>query len=112
MIKRRFWAVVLIVAASIVGYFVYSTENTTSNYKFKLGLDLAGGTELVYKPDLKNASTTDVQGSMDTLRDVIERRVNLFGVSEPIVRVERVGLTGAESENQLTDDLTGVSDIE
>ncbi len=112
MIKRRFWAVVLIVAASIVGYFVYSTENTTSNYKFKLGLDLAGGTELVYKPDLKNASTTDVQGSMDTLRDVIERRVNLFGVSEPIVRVERVGLTGAESENQLTVDLPGVTDIE
>ena len=112
MIKRRFWAVVLIVAASIVGYFVYSTENTTSSYKFKLGLDLAGGTELVYKPDLKNASTTDVQGSMDTLRDVIERRVNLFGVSEPIVRVERVGLTGAESENQLTVDLPGVTDIE
>src|SRR3989344_1099438 len=107
MIRRRFWATFLILAAVIVGYFVYSTENSGSKWKFKLGLDLAGGTELVYKPDLsKSTSTTgNIVDSMDTLRDVIERRVNLFGVSEPVVRVDRVGLTGAENENRLTVEL-------
>jgi len=115
MIKRRFWAVVLILISFVVGYFVYTTEkNPSSHFKFKLGLDLDGGTELVYKPDLSKASTTisDVSGSMSILRDVIERRVNTFGVSEPIVRVERVGFTGASDEEQLTVDLPGVTNID
>ena len=100
MIKRRFWAVVLILASFAVGYFVYSTENPLSGFKFKLGLDLNGGTELVYKADANKASTTpaEISSSMSVLRDVIERRINVFGVSEPVVRVERIGFTGTESE--------------
>jgi protein-export membrane protein SecD len=49
---------------------------------------------------------------MSVLRDVIERRINIFGVSEPVVRVERIGFTGAESEQQLIVELPGVTDIE
>jgi len=114
MIKRRFWAVILILASFIIGYFVYSTESGTSAWKFKLGLDLNGGTELAYKPDLTNSSSTpaEVQSSMSVLRDVIERRVNLFGVSEPVVRVERIGYTGSADEQQLIVDLPGVTDID
>ena len=114
MIKRRFWAVVLILVSFLIGYFVYSTENATSKFKFKLGLDLNGGTELVYKADLSQASTTpaEISSSMSVLRDVIERRINVFGVSEPVVRVERIGFTGAESEQQLIVELPGVTDIE
>lgn len=114
MIKRRFWAVVLILVSFLIGYFVYSTENTTSGFKFKLGLDLNGGTELVYKADLTKASSTpaEISSSMDVLRDVIERRINIFGVSEPVVRVERIGFTGADSEQQLIVELPGVTDIE
>ncbi len=114
MIKRRFWALVLILAAALIGYFVYSSENPTSSHKFRLGLDLNGGTELVYKPDLTQSSTTpeDLVSSMNVLRDVIERRVNTFGVSEPVVRVERVGFTGGQNEEQLTVELPGVTDID
>jgi preprotein translocase subunit SecD len=114
MIKRRFWAVVLILASFAVGYFVYSTENPLSSFKFKLGLDLNGGTELVYKADVNKASTTpaEISSSMNVLRDVIERRINVFGVSEPVVRVERIGFTGAESEQQLIVELPGVTDID
>src|ERR1035437_10072496 len=105
MIKRRFWAIVLILVSFLIGYFVYSTENPALGFKFKLGLDLNGGTELVYKPDLtQNSSSTpaEISSSMSVLRDVIEKRVNTFGVSEPAVRVERVGYTGAADEEQLT----------
>jgi protein-export membrane protein SecD len=114
MIKRRFWAVVLILVSFLIGYFVYSSENATSKFKFKLGLDLNGGTELVYKADLMQASSTsaEISSSMSVLRDVIERRINVFGVSEPVVRVERIGFTGAESEQQLIVELPGVTDIE
>jgi preprotein translocase subunit SecD len=114
MIKRRFWVVVLLIISALVGYFVYSTENPTSKFKFKLGLDLNGGTELVYKADLTKASSTssEIKSSMEVLRDVIEKRINVFGVSEPVVRVERIGFTGADSEQQLIVELPGVTDIE
>jgi len=114
MIKRRFWAIVLILVSFLIGYFVYTSENPTSKFKFKLGLDLNGGTELVYKADLSKATSTptEITSSMNTLRDVIERRVNAFGVSEAVVRVERIGFTGAESEQQLIVELPGVTDID
>jgi protein-export membrane protein SecD len=114
MIKRRFWAIILLLVSFAIGYFVYSTENPTSRFKFKLGLDLNGGTELVYKADLNKASSTptELKSSMETLRDVIERRVNMFGVSEAVVRVERVGLTGSDNEQQLIVELPGVTNID
>src|SRR5665213_750966 len=106
MIKRRFWAVVIILVSCAIGYFVYASQNPSSNYNFKLGLDLDGGTELVYKPDLTNSSSTpdEIVSSMAILRDVIERRINTFGVSEPIVRVEQIGFSGSPSDEQLTVD--------
>ena len=79
--KTRIIALILIVVVGLIAYFGYS-------YPFKLGLDLAGGTHLVYKADISQLSSTDVRSSMDALRDVIERRVNVFGVSEPLVQIE------------------------
>ena len=48
---------------------------------FKLGLDLQGGSHLVYLADLSNVDSKDYANSMSGLRDVIERRVNAFGIS-------------------------------
>jgi len=53
---------------------------------FKLGLDLQGGTHLIYEADLSNVK--DKTSGMEGLRDVIDRRVNLFGVQEPVVQVQ------------------------
>jgi protein-export membrane protein SecD len=47
---------------------------------------------------------------MDALRDVIERRINIFGVSEPIVQVERGGLISGSGEKLIVD-LPGITDI-
>lgn len=55
---------------------------------FKLGLDLQGGIHLVYEADLSLIQDQDKKQAMDGLRDVIERRVNLFGVREPVVQVQ------------------------
>src|SRR5580765_6665015 len=52
---------------------------------YVLGLDLQGGVELTYQADL--STVNDKGESMQGLRDVIERRVNLFGVSEPVVEI-------------------------
>lgn len=56
---------------------------------FKLGLDLQGGTHLVYEADLSSIGEKDKSEAMEGLRDVIERRVNLFGVREPVVQVQK-----------------------
>jgi len=104
MFKRRFWAFILIVLAAAVGYFVYSTNTADSQHKFKLGLDLNGGTELIYQADTTEVVGGDVSSAMSTLRDVIERRVNVFGVSEPVVQVE--------SGQRLLVELPGVTNIE
>ncbi len=109
MTKYRTWSLILIVAMILTGWFVYSSQKVNSGHQFKLGLDLAGGTELVYKADTAQVAAGDVQGAMDSLKDVIERRVNLFGVSEPIVQVENANTFS--KDNKLVVDLPGVTDI-
>lgn len=74
---------------------------------FRLGLDIQGGTHLVYQADLSQISSGEKNASMDSLRDVIERRVNLFGVAEPVVQIERSG-----EERRLIVELAGISDVD
>jgi len=111
MFKQRYFAVILIAAAVLVGYFVYSSEQPGARFPFKLGLDLNGGSHLVYKADVSKLSPSEVGISMDALRDVIENRVNLFGVSEPLVQVESGGV-GSTIEQKLVVELPGVTDIQ
>lgn len=72
--------------------------------KLHLGLDLSGGSELTYKADLSNRNPAEYGDAMAGVRDVIERRINLFGVSEPVVQV--VG------KDRLIVELAGVKDID
>lgn len=119
MWKVRIIALVILIAAGAVGYFNYNSEISASRlpageagFPFKLGLDLAGGTHLVYKADTSELPQADVQDSMNTLRDVIERRTNLFGVSEPIVQIEKSSVfKGGERQQRLIVELPGITDI-
>lgn len=114
-LKARIIALFLLIGACLIGYFDYSTNSSFGilNKPFKLGLDLNGGTHLVYKADISKVSPQDIDSSMSTLRDVIERRINVFGVSEPIVQVENSGVLGSkEAQQKLIVELPGVTDIE
>ena len=57
---------------------------------FRLGLDLQGGTHLLYEADLSSVEEENYASAMKGLRDIIERRVNLFGVQEPVVQTQEV----------------------
>jgi len=72
---------------------------------FKLGLDLQGGTHLVYEADLSGMEKEDYSSAMAGLRDIIERRVNLFGVAEPIVQVQETA-----GHYRLVVELAGIKD--
>ncbi|MEN9614492.1 MAG: hypothetical protein RLZZ347_799 [Candidatus Parcubacteria bacterium] len=111
MFKNRFFALVLLLAGIAIGYGVYTSQiDATSKYPFKLGLDLSGGTHLVYEADTAKIAPADIGNAMSALRDVIERRINVFGVSEPIVQVEGGSVFGT-NENRLIVELPGVTDI-
>ena len=60
---------------------------------FRLGLDLRGGTHLVYDADMSRTAVGDRDKAVEGVRDVIERRVNAFGVSEPLVQTVNTGDT-------------------
>lgn len=115
MKKHRLFSGILIVVLIAVGYFIYASqtqkEGTLSKFPFKYGLDLAGGTQLTYKADVSKIAATEVGNAMSTLRDVIERRINTFGVSEPVVQVLGGG-AGSSIDHKLVVDLPGVSDID
>jgi protein-export membrane protein SecD len=104
------FAILLMLVAVAVGFFVYSTETAISPYAFKLGLDLKGGTHLLYEADTSSVATGDVAASMNALRDVIERRINIFGVSEPVVQVSSGSVFGANTPRLIVE-LPGVTDI-
>jgi len=74
---------------------------------FKLGLDLQGGSYLVYEADLSKVAKKDWSERMQGLRDVIERRINFFGVREPVVRIEEGG-----GRKKLVVELAGVKDVD
>ena len=79
---------------------------TRFSVPFRFGLDIQGGTHLVYRADMSAIASGQQSDSMDSLRDVVERRINLFGVAEPLVQVEK-----SAGQWQLVVELAGIRDI-
>lgn len=111
MWKTRIIAIVFIALGIFLGSYVYKTEMDGTN-PFKLGLDLRGGSYLVYKADVSDIAEAEVKTSMDSLRDVIERRINAFGIAEPNVQTETHSLGVDGNEERLVIELPGVTDID
>ncbi|MFA6325100.1 MAG: protein translocase subunit SecD [Candidatus Paceibacterota bacterium] len=122
MWKNRILALIILILGVGVAFFVFKSEpklnknyeNANSFFKhspFRLGLDLSGGSHLIYKADISGVPAGQVSDSMNALRDVIERRVNLFGVSEPVVQVQE-GSFVSGGDQKLIVDLPGITDVE
>ncbi len=106
--KSKLLLAFVICLSLIAIIFVYDPLwGKISNWrKWKLGLDLAGGSLLTYEIDLSQVNPRDQDSVVKGLRDVIERRVNLFGVSEPKVYSETSG-----SKSRLVVELAGIKDV-
>jgi len=108
MTKYRIGSAIILVFLLLLGYFFFIAKKP----QFKFGLDLVGGTELTYKADVSKLASGDINSSMDALKDVIERRVNIFGVSEPLIQIESAGFVSGNPEHRLIVELPGVTDID
>jgi len=78
-----------------------------SKLKVHLGLDLQGGVHLVYETDTSGIPDKDKEYAIEGARDVIERRVNIFGVTEPQIQTAKAG-----SEWRIIVELPGVTNVE
>lgn len=73
---------------------------------FRFGLDIAGGTSLTYKADVASIPNTETNQALQGLKDVIERRINVFGVEEP-----RIEIAKSNNEWRLIVEIAGIKDI-
>lgn len=73
----------------------------------KLGLDLQGGSHLVYRAIIDKSIIQNADEALAGVRDVIERRVDVFGVAEPLIQTNRAG-----NEYRVIVELAGVHDPE
>lgn len=98
--------IVIFLLAVMAGIFIYPQWLGKKFRPWRLGLDLVGGTHLVYEVDMSQVDSADRDSVMAGLRDVIEKRVNLFGVSEPQVVSAKEG-----NSYRLIVELAGIKDI-
>lgn len=111
MLRKRIIAVVLLILGMGTGYYVYQSEQNGSN-PFRLGLDLSGGSYLVYQADTSEVDETEVSDAMESLRDVIEQRINFFGIAEPRVQTQERSFGLDTPEHRLIVELPGVTDLD
>ncbi len=76
--------------------------------QFRLGLDLQGGSQLIYQADVSNISDADKDDLLDGVRDVIERRVNTFGVSEPVIQINKT----IDNDYRIIVELAGIKNVD
>ncbi|MDO8669401.1 MAG: protein translocase subunit SecD [Candidatus Buchananbacteria bacterium] len=85
---------------------IQEIDLSSYGFPFKLGLDLRGGAHLVYQADVSKINSSERSDSLAGVRDVIERRINALGVSEPIIQTNQVG-----DNWRVIVELAGVTDI-
>jgi len=76
-------------------------------FDLHLGLDLAGGSQLIFEADMSKIPADKQKTALDGVKNVIERRVNLFGVSEPTVQTSEFS-----GKDRVIVELPGITDTQ
>ncbi len=85
-----------------LGKFQFSRD-----LEIKQGIDLAGGTHLVFQADMSEIADEDRDSALEAAKENIDRRVNLFGVAEPLIQTSKIG-----EGYRLIVELPGVGEID
>ena len=93
---KRFILVAIIVALAATSLAIQEIRVSAGGVNFvrgsdsilglRLGLDLEGGSHLVYQALPEDGSESPTSDQMEGVIQTIERRVNAFGVAEPIIQ--------------------------
>jgi preprotein translocase subunit SecD len=108
---RRRTVYLLIFILVLFGFALWSVvpldRNVFGRQGLRLGLDLAGGSYLVYQANLTGIEPGTENEIMQGVKGVIERRINALGVTEPVVEIQNQG-----GEYSVAIQLPGIADIE
>ncbi|MCL4418758.1 protein translocase subunit SecD [Patescibacteria group bacterium] len=123
--RRLFWLIIILTIAAIfinlpnmqgisIGPFhgnldpnsILQKINIKKELAFRRGLDLAGGTSITFRANMSGIASSQRTQALDSVKTVIEKRINLFGVSEPIVQTASVN-----GDSRIITELPGVTDV-
>lgn len=108
MRSRNVYLLIFILA--LFGFALWSIvpldRNVFGREGLRLGLDLAGGSYLVYQADLSGINGTEDE-IMEGVKGVIERRINALGITEPVIELQK-----QEGEYNIAIQIPGIADIE
>lgn len=79
--------------------------NILGLFPLRLGLDLQGGTELILETQMDKIDSQNRDSALESAKQVLERRVNLYGVSEAVVQTSKIG-----QQRRILVELPGVKD--
>ncbi len=115
--RLTFWLIIVLIFGAIFtnlpqlpfGYGIKNIpiklEKIGGSFPLKLGLDLLGGSQLVLETDMGKIPAPDKDKALESARQVLERRVNLFGVSEAKVQSSKIG-----DQRRILVELPGIKD--
>ncbi|MFW6102207.1 MAG: protein translocase subunit SecD [Chloroflexota bacterium] len=108
---RRGNVYLLIFILALLGFALWSIlpldKDVFGREGLRLGLDLAGGSYLVYQADTSNIPAGTGDEAMKGVREVIEKRINALGITESTVQIQK-----QEGEYNIVIQIPGVADIE
>jgi preprotein translocase subunit SecD len=82
-------------------------RNVFGRQGLRLGLDLAGGSYLIYQADVSGIEPGEEAETMEGVKGVVDRRINALGITEPVVEVQKY-----EGKYSIAIQLPGIADIE
>ena len=98
--------IALVIVSTVFGIFFIHPDYLGKTLRpWRLGLDLVGGTHLVYEINMKDVVEADRKVVLDGIRNRIENRINSSGIYEPQVLTAKSGDT-----YRLIVDIAGVKD--
>lgn len=80
--------------------------NIYRSLEIKKGVDLAGGAHIVFETEMENIVPEDRPAAAQAVKENIERRINLYGLAEPVIQTSKVG-----EDYRLIIELAGVTDV-
>ncbi|MCX6785621.1 MAG: protein translocase subunit SecD [Candidatus Komeilibacteria bacterium] len=109
--KKVWWEFLAIIVLTLFCAFIaypnlpgtFPGSSFFNKFKPHLGLDLQGGAHLVYQANMQSIASADQASALEGVREVIDKRVNAFGVSEPLVQTS--------GNNRLIVELPGIQDV-
>jgi len=101
----------LIFILALFGFALWSIvpldRNVFGREGLRLGLDLAGGSYLVYQTNVSDIEPDNRDEIMEGVKGVIERRINALGITESTVQIQK-----HEGEYSIVIQIPGIADIE